>query len=364
MRSMFRVMLCGAADTSSVAEEFAAAVRAVGGDPWHYLDGQILYLNNATADFRRNSAQTVRTSDAIVFVILRSYGSISWDTELHQAIDDGKPLVILCLDSTYRAYLQRTSSDGIDPRLVDTLMSLEVDRSLTIVPFGPGTFRLQLARELARLFQAGLSALQVRNRRETLGVLLGDAAHLAPHDLELAREVALDEFEDKRLRKQAVRALAATIGADAETITDLIRSDEQGVARLALSLLPSLHRADPPDQGLLEEIVEICNDSDDVGLGRRLVSQLFEAAPALAVMVLHGLSVADIGLRRRLAGGIDQHLDVLLKDATLIAATIELLQRCVNRSGEASWLQRAKALLADLEGRSTLDTEPRDASGS
>lgn len=69
------------------------------------------------------------------------------------------------------------------------------------------------------------------------------------------------------------------------------------------------------------------------------------------------ISVADVGIRRRLASGIEQHLDRILSDPVLVAATIQLLQRCVNRSGEASWLQRAKALLADLERTSTTDTE-------
>lgn len=343
-------MLCGAADTTIVADEFAAAVRAAGGDPWHFLGGQILYLNTAIADFRRNSTQTVRSSDAIVFVIVRNFGEISWETELREALDDGKPMIILCLESTYRAYLTG-SPDGIDRRLLDMLTGLEVDRSLTVVQYSQETFRALLGRELARLFQAGLGALQARNRRQTLAALLGDPALLAPHDLSLAREVALDEFEDKRLRKQAVRALAATVGADPETITELVRSDEQGVSRLTLSLLAQLHRADPPDRDLFEELVEICNDSDDVGLARRLVNHLFDAAPRSALLVFRALAVTEIGLRRRIAAGIEQNLDAILGDDALIAAAVELLQRCVTRSAEAAWLDRAKALLQELRAR-------------
>lgn len=343
---MFRVMLCGAADTASVAREFADAVRAAGGDPWHYLEGQILYLNDATASFRRNSAQTVASSDVAAFVIVRNYGHIAWDTELRAALDDGKPVIVMCLAETYSAYVE--GSPAIDPRLRDVLTELEVDRSITVVPFAADAFGVQFARHLARLFQVALGTLQVRNRRQALAVLLGDPQRLAPHDLAVARDVAVDEFEDKRLRKRAVQALADTVGADVETLVDLVRSDEQGVSRLTLSLVDRLHRTRPPEPSLLEELVEVCNGSDDVGLARRLVTQLFALSPASAVAALQGLDVTEIGLRRRIAAGVEQNVDGLRSDPVLVEATVELLLKCIGKATEAPWLARARALLADL----------------
>lgn len=240
---MFRVMLCGASDTAAVSEEFCRVVRAAGGDPWHYLDGKILYLNNATASFARNSAQTVRTADIVVFVMVERFGQIAWETELRQALDDGKPMIILCEAAIYQRFIRQ--SEDLDERMRQVLTELEVDRSLSVIAFTQPNFGVQLQRQLARHFHLGLAALQTRNRRQTLAGLLGDAGTLTSHDLAVAREIALDELEDKVHRKQAVRALALTVGLDPESIEELAGSHEQGVARLTLTLLGDLHRQRP-----------------------------------------------------------------------------------------------------------------------
>lgn len=343
---MFRVMLCGASDTDTVSSEFADVVRAAGGDPWHFLDGSILYLNTADASHRRNSAQSIAAVDLAVFVILETYGQISWDTELLQALDDGKPVILMCLDTTYRGYLLR--SDVLDPRLAGLLTELEVDRALTLVRFSRETFSIQLRRQLATVIHTALGALQSRNRRSALAALLGNPERLTPHDLALAREVALDEFEDKRLRKQATRALAATGGVDDETLIELVRSEEQGVSRLALALLPGLHGAPVPSLPLIDELVEVCNESDDVGLGRRLATQLFASSPAVAVTALQGLELHEIGLRRRVAAGIIEHIDSLRGSPELVGPTVALLTRSVAGTGASPWLKQARALLAEL----------------
>src|SRR5436309_1205281 len=102
---MLQIMLCGAADTEDVRDQFVDVVAGLGAQPLHYLSGDVWYTNSPTASWNVNSTQTVLEADVCVFVVIRRYGEITWSTELEAALEAGKPFIVLCLDKTYQRYL-------------------------------------------------------------------------------------------------------------------------------------------------------------------------------------------------------------------------------------------------------------------
>ncbi|MEU6565272.1 hypothetical protein, partial [Nocardia nova] len=198
---MMDVMLCGASDTRDVQKQFARVTNELGGEPWHYLSGRISYQNKATASWVTNSESTVRSAHLCVFVILKSYGEITWTVELQQALSAGIPFVILCLEDTYREYLalkrwvdvDKSIPDAGRRNLVQTLSELESTRQFTVVQFEMDSFAEVYRREAARCFARGLQALAARAQREALAALLHDPTRLTTRDLVAVEELAVDE---------------------------------------------------------------------------------------------------------------------------------------------------------------------------
>lgn len=348
-------MLCGASDMKDVVTQFVEVTSQLGGEPWHYLSGEILYRNSATASWDRNSRRTVAAADLCVFVVLRDYGKLTWGTELRGALDEGKPFLILCLASTYdeyyalRANLNSTTAiaDEGKRNLVETLTEVEFERQLTIVRFDYGNFAEVYRREASKLFAEGLEALQARSRREALAGLLVSPDKLSTRDLVVAEEIAVDEFEDKTIRKQAVLALLARGAASEDVALNLVRSREQGVQRLAIANLPGLYRQRPPDPDFLADCVALANDADDVGLLRRLIPAVFEIDVAAAITVLAGLDLTEIGTRRRLATALEANEEGIIR-AGMNPAAIALLERCLQKSETEGWLARCRAYVERL----------------
>ncbi|GAB3810414.1 hypothetical protein GCM10027605_48500 [Micromonospora zhanjiangensis] len=357
-------MLCGASDTANVRENFVKVVTDFGGQPWHYLAGHVLHLNSAGASWRDNSISTVQQADLCVFVIVENYGEITWKTELHEALVSGKPFVVLCLDRTYQTYLTLIKdvddlsavTDKGKQNLVRVLQELETERQLTIVPFSYGLFEAALRRQLATLFAQSLRLLGDRHRRTAVARMFTDPARLTLSDLDLTRQTAIDELEDKTVRKQAVRALAARAAADEETILTLLSSAEQGVQRLAVQLLPTLYVRRPAEPDFFEHCVALANHSDDVGLARRLIPSLLDIDLGVAVDAISELDLVEVGARRRLADLLERHEAAILA-AGLQDAVRALLARCLDASKESDWKTRCR----DFAGRLALG-RPTDAS--
>lgn len=355
---MLGIMLCGASDTADLARSFAEVTQGLGGEPWHYQTGEILYLNNATANWEGNSRRTVSAADLCVFVILRRHGEITWSTELKAALDGGKPFLVLCLDSTYAEYLALTRSvptnaiaDGNKRHLVETLMELEAERQLTVATFDFNTFKDVYRREAAKLFEAALQLLSERFKRQTLLGLLGDPAKLTRKDLESAEELAIDEFEDKQSRKLALAALMARDGASSDTVLALISSREQGVQRASIAGLPKLYVNRPADPGFLDDCVAVANDSDDSGVTRRLIPALFELGVTEAIRAVDALDLTEIGTRRRLAAALEANESAIRAD-NLVPQAINLLNRCLVKTEDAGWLARCRTYIQRLEAPS------------
>lgn len=99
---------------------------------------------------------------------------------------------------------------------------------MTIVPFTQNTFLGVLRRQLSQLFRLSLLTLEERHRRSAMTSILRNPESASPHDLELMRIIALDELEEKRLRKETILGLVSRDGVDDETLLELAGSLEQG----------------------------------------------------------------------------------------------------------------------------------------
>lgn len=354
-------MLCGASDTQHVRDTFTKVITEFGGEAWHYQRGEILHINSMDASWSVNSLATLQSADLAIFVIWERYGSITWATELAAALAEGKPFRVLCLDTTYQKYLalSRLSAlaaitDESDRMLVSTIRELEFDRQLTVVPFGGGSFGDVLRRQLGTLFAMALKDMESRNKRRAVATMLTDPTRLTTSDLGRVIELALDEFEDKNLRKRAIQTLADCKAADEDTLLALLSSVEQGVQRLTVQKLPELYVSQPAEREFFDHCVQIANDADDVGIARRLIPALLDIELRTAVEALAGLTLTEVGTRRRLAEALERHEDAIGREG-LVAEAFELLARCLGDAGEAGWKQRCRAFQERLGARDADD---------
>lgn len=351
------MMLCGAADARDVRDSFANYVSDVGGTPWSYLTGKIEYVNSATASWAGNSRASVAKADLCVFVILRDYGEITWTVELQDALNNGKPFVILCLQETYDAYRTlrgRVSdfsaiTDEPTRLLIQTFEELEAERQLTLEPFQYSTFIEVLRGAVAQVFTQGLHKLQQSLQRAAVSAVLTGSRRLTAHELLLAEQIAMDEFEEKNTRKKALTAIADVGLRDQNSVLELLASAEQGVQRLGAQLLPKLYRQRPADPQFIVDCVDLSNENDDVGFKRRLIPALMIIDVPSAVIAFEGLELSDIGSRRRLAAVLEDHEAEIAVDGVKTHA-VALLRRCAGGTAETGWLGRLESFIRRLEG--------------
>ena len=352
---MLRIMLCGAQDTERFREDFVQVAAGFEAEGWHYLSGDILHVNHSLASWETNSRETIRNSHVCLFLIVESYGEITWQTELREALASGKPTLVFCLDETYRAYrvLTRKASairDPGDQRLVEIIREVESERRLTIVPFSYGSFRDRLKSQLSRLIELALGMLEERNRRAAVAQILSEPGRLSRSELAVSTDIAVDEFENKIWRKQAIRALAQHGAADEDTVLTLLSSTEQGVQRLAIELLPDLYVPRPADPEFVAHCVAVANRSTDVGVTRRLIPALLAIDLAVAVRAMSTLELVESGTRRRLAEALESH-EQDLHDPLVVDEVCALLARCLTAESEADWKARCRLLHERLSSR-------------
>nr|WTC09192.1 hypothetical protein OHA15_15805 [Streptomyces anthocyanicus] len=358
--AMMRIMLCGAADTERVRDAFVQVVEDFGGIPRHFLSGTVNYINSATSSWTENSRESVQDADICVFVIVEEIGRITWETEVSEALMSGKPFLVLCLDKTHQRYLFLHSTfppptdlsvipSEQDRNLVMTLRELYHERQITVAPFTDGSFRDVLRRELSQLFRIAVGHLSERNRRGSAVPLFAQPSRLSMTDLVIARRIALDEFEEKHKRKQALRALAARRALDEEPLYALLNSPEQGIQRLSFELLEQLYTPRPAAPAFLEHLVVIANDSDDVGVPRRMIPIVMAIDLAGAVAALALLDLDDAGCKRRLAACLEAHEDAVA-ELGLGEPVAELLRACLSGSAPSDWKSRCRAYLDRLGG--------------
>ncbi|SHN46259.1 TIR domain-containing protein [Cryptosporangium aurantiacum] len=205
-------MLCGASDTENVQDDFAEVVEGFGGEAWHYLSGRIQYLNDANASWERNSITSVQEADVCVFVLIDRYGVVTWEKELHAALESGRPFLVFCFAKTYQDYRTLSSKvsdlavlDENGQRLVRLLRDLESDeRQLTVVQFRYNDFAKKLRSHFGTLIERLLrertttrpAARGTRQRRPTAKVFLSHSYRSPEINLRFFDKVA--ELTDLR----------------------------------------------------------------------------------------------------------------------------------------------------------------------
>jgi len=135
---------------------------------------------------------------------------------LEEALDIGKPFIIMCLRRTYQKYRNVSESypdrsslqDSERRRLFDTLDSLENRRGFTIAGFDEYDFADELRRQLSKMFKKSVGLYEKRLQRQTLLMTFDIPSMLKIDQLNQISELAMDELEEKAPRKSAIRALA------------------------------------------------------------------------------------------------------------------------------------------------------------
>lgn len=343
--------MCGAGDTEVVRRGFVALAERMGFEPWSYLDGSIRYRNAATAGWRENSRGSLLEADIAVFVVIRRYGEIAWTEEFPAAIEAGLPMVVLCLDATLSAYrawqlsgmgdvggfgvdvgsgfiagtgtgdIYDTASpgptsrpgdaydggspspeDSVDLAVFTTLEELEQRYQVTVVPFRPEFFAATAQQHISLVLEQATGALRDRNAREIERALVLGAGDLNSTQIEAVTRVVRDELEDKNLRKRGIDALVRHHAIADDLLIELAGSLEQGVARKMLTVLPEI--ADDVSGEALAAVVAIANDSDDVGISRRLALALAAIGPPCSLITWEQMTIQEVGTARRVLDGL------------------------------------------------------------
>lgn len=350
-------MLCGAHDVEDLGQVFTEVAQDFGADPWFYRYGKIHHINSRTSRWTENSRATVKKADVCVFVILRRYGDITWTHELEEALELGKPFLVLALESTWARYNtflhalsdHRAISSPDDQQMVEVLRMISSDYQITVTPFNYDTFGKQLRMELSSLFEEGIRMISNHTQRASLLNALGNSGQLTRNQTSQLIALATDEYEVNKLeRKTAIRRLAAEGVRDGDLLEDVCRSHEQGVQRLGFDLLPELIPL-PPSEDLLSELGHIAGKSDDVGVPRRLVTAVAQIQPAMLDVVLNATGATDEGVRRRAFEGVEQHWSEVVQNWGADRMT-NFLHTCEAKlPGQTRWLDRLRALRDELE---------------
>lgn len=352
---MLEIMLCGAHDVGDLAQMFSEVASDFGATPWWYNDGRIYHTNSRTSSWEENSRATVKRVDVCVFVILNRYGDITWNTELEQALESGKPFVVLALDSAWNRYatLLRTITDPASIRSEDDQKMIDVLRSMgeynfTPVTFSLGAFKEKLRFALSMQFEHGINLLQTHNQRKALLQSLTKKDKLSQRQIDQLISLASDDYhENKYERKTAIRRLAADEVRNGDFVLEVCKSFEQGVQRLAFDLLPSLVPL-PIEDSALRELAQIAAGIDDVGVARRLTLAVAKLQPSKLDILLEGMGSLEEGIRRRAYEGVDRHYAQVLGEWGS-ARMKRFLELCEAKSTVTiSWLERLRRQLKDL----------------
>lgn len=216
---MLQIMLCGAHDVGELSKNFERVAQDFGAEPWFYQQGKIKHINSRTSRWVDNSRATVGKVDICVFVMLDSYGDITWNHELSEALDLGKPFVVLALESAWMRYqvLLHTMTDSTslrsqdDRQLVELLRMISSDYQLTVTTFTYASFADKLRGELSSLYQAGVELVQSRNERGILLDALGTRDPLTRTQVDQLVALATDEYESNKLARKG-RGAASGLG--------------------------------------------------------------------------------------------------------------------------------------------------------
>lgn len=220
-----RVMLCGAADTRDLLEEFSEVVREFGAIPRNYLDGSSSSLNIRGASYMRNSTDSIDSTDLCVFVIYRDYGEITWHTEIPHILNQGRPFLMLAHQDIFDAYhgAKQILSDlnrveDIHKRKLFLAMRDAELHHLTLLPFRAPKFAATLRSGLSTIFSRGLDAIATRADGEArLDLAMTERDDLARRLQAVESERVAALTMRQQIEGQLAHSAAAMAGLQSET---------------------------------------------------------------------------------------------------------------------------------------------------
>lgn len=350
-----KIMLCGASDTQEIAQAFKNVVSDFGATTMYYVDATTRYENSSDSDWIRNSRDSVTGADICVFVLMEKIGDITWFDELDEALDSGKLFLVFCkaatLDKYY--YLRREGykkNKKDNERLVNLLDDLHA-RNLTIVRFVTTEFEAILREQVANKFTEILSSHERYMKRQALVAKLTAGNPLSDYEKKKVLQIALDEFEEKSIRKMALMRLIE-YGVGEKDCLQLIASNEQGVSRLAIENLDRLCSNVQVSAEFISHCVSICNTSDDVGLARRFVKVILDVNFSEGLVALRELELREVGIKRRIVVELINHKKKF-KNSTEVECALKLLRSCLAKTEDLGWKHDGAVLVEHLENMKT-----------
>ena len=249
---------------------------------------------------------------------------------------------------TYRSLRRVNGASPEFQEIYDLLEMIEQKRDLTIIEYSFTSFESELRDQLGMLFEKTVKDYTAHKQREIASYLLHTDAKLSGRDIEDLKAVLVDEYENKKVRKDILQRLAKLHCLDKETVLDLICSAEQGVSRMTVEYLDKLMRDDEYDLAFLKECVVAINNHDDTGTERRLVSKILEIDVKNGVLALQELNLVEIGAKRRLSSELIKHKDQIIA-AGVTKEALELAKECHKKADNKGWRDECAALISELE---------------
>ena len=346
-----KIMLCGSADTRVVYNDFEDIVLGFSSMPISFLNGSHTYENSLLSSSVANSRASIHDADICVFVINQAYGTITWNVEFREALRGGKPFIILCEKETmsaYRAFRKHGGDSGTFKELYDLIEMIEQERELTICEYNITEFRKELREQLGKIYELSVKTYTRVKQREIAAYLLKSGAELSGRDIDDLKEILVDEYENKKTRKDILQRLSEYHCLDKDTVLDLIGSQEQGVSRLTVDNLDQLMRPAAYDLAFLKECVAAVNGHDDTGTERRLVSKILDIDVKNGVTALLELKIIEIGVKRRLTTELIRHKDQIV-DSGVIEEALILAKECHKKAEDKGWRDDCLQLIKELE---------------
>ena len=346
------IMLCGASDTKDIEKMFEKTVRAFGAEPKSFLNASHYHEDSLTSTSEGNSIASVDDADICVFVVYKDYGSITWEVEFKHAIREGKPFIILCKAETRQKYYSY-KEDGECPEkfreMYNTLSEIESIRQLNLVPFELDDFSVVLTSKLSAIMEAALGKYTEYQRRKNSEYLLHSGAKLTASDIKDLIEIATDEYESKKIRKDIIERLSGIRVVEQNTVLDLIGSPEQGVSRLALDKLDQLLSLSEYTQEFLDECVIKVSKTEDTGAERRLVQALLRIDVSKGLRAISdNLPIVEIGTKRRLAAELINHKEDISK-LGIQKLAIDIGEQCSKTADNKGWRDDIKAFVNEMK---------------
>lgn len=348
-----KIMLCGASDTKSIREAFENVVSGFGAQAMTFLTATHTYENSSYSSSSSNSRASVRDAQICVFVIKGSYGSYTWNDEFDEVLREGVPFIVMCDESKFNEYQvlcsKKLGFPDEEKQLFELIDKLVNFYDLAICPFVETSFEKILRYQLGQLVEIAMKKYTSLRQRESAKYLLKTGTKLSKKDIYLLKEIALDEYELKRIRKDAILRLSEYQSLDKDSVIDLIESPEQGVSRFTLDNIDKLMPSSEYSKGFLCECVQTVNSIDDTGARRRLIMHICDVDLEMGLYALDELLLNEVGSKRRLINELVSRKDEIIS-AGLQEQAMKLAAKCFDKKKDDGWKEEGEKFISEMKG--------------